>query len=48
MRYSKPIDSGFNATSTANYVRIDLTGKVAIVTSDNAGMGLETCSRKRY
>ena len=40
----KPINSGFNATSTANDVikGINLTGKVAIVTGGNAGIGLET------
>jgi NAD(P)-dependent dehydrogenase (short-subunit alcohol dehydrogenase family) len=40
----KPIDSGFNATSTANDVikGINLSGKVAIVTGGNAGIGLET------
>ena len=43
-KLQRPIGSGFNAGSTAGDVikGINLSGKVAIVTGGNAGIGLET------
>ena len=43
-KLQRPIGSGFNAASTASDVikGINLSGKVAIVTGGNAGIGLET------
>ena len=43
-KLQRPIGSGFNAASIASDVikGINLSGKVAIVTGGNAGIGLET------